>query len=70
MTTYQIKDRTFEVWRASLMDLAVQQLLKRMQIFIPFFIEGGTYIDLDDPEWTLQRWRIFFLYDFTHRRMR
>lgn len=62
LASYQIKNRRFEVWHARLTDLAVQQILKRMQIFIPFFIEGGTYINLDDAEWTLQRWRVFFLY--------
>lgn len=33
-----------------------------MQILVPFFIEGGTLIDLKDPEWSLRRWSIFLLY--------
>ncbi|KAI9742556.1 MAG: histone acetyltransferase 1 [Claussenomyces sp. TS43310] len=53
---------TFEIWKGSLADRAVQQLLKRMQILVPFFIEGGTLIELKDPEWSLQRWTVFLLY--------
>jgi histone acetyltransferase 1 len=44
-------------------DKAVQQLIKRIQILIPLFIEGGTFIGLDDPEWSLERWTVFFLYE-------
>lgn len=54
--------QTYEIWKGSLVDLAVQQMVKRVQIFIPFFIEGGTFIDLSEPEWSLERWTIFFLY--------
>ncbi|KAI9826396.1 MAG: histone acetyltransferase 1 [Thelocarpon impressellum] len=63
LTTYEVHGKTFEIWHAAFTDLAVQQILKRMQIFVPFFIEGGTYINLDDPDWTLQRWRVYFLYE-------
>ena len=61
INTYTIKDRTFEIWRGNMTDLAVQQILKRMQIFVPFFIDGGTYVNLNEPDWSLARWRIFFL---------
>lgn len=37
-------------------------MLKRIQILVSFFIEGGTPIDLKEPEWSLQRWTVFFLY--------
>jgi histone acetyltransferase 1 len=43
-------------------DKAVQQLVKRIQILIPFFIEGGQAINLEDPDWSLQRWTVFFMY--------
>jgi histone acetyltransferase 1 len=43
--------------------MAVQQILKRIQILVPFFIEGGTFIELQDPEWSLERWTVFFLYE-------
>ncbi len=61
LTTYSIGDKDFEIWHASLTDPAVQQILQRAQVFVPLLIEGGTYIDLEDPEWSLERWRIYFL---------
>lgn len=27
------------------------------------FIEGGTFIELKDPEWSLERWTVFFMYN-------
>ena len=53
---------TVEVWKGNLADVAVQQLLKRVQIMVPLFIEGGVILDLDEPEWTLERWTVFFYY--------
>jgi histone acetyltransferase 1 len=43
--------------------MAVQQMIKRIQILIPLFIEGGTFIELQEPEWSLERWTVFFLYE-------
>ncbi|KAI9846439.1 MAG: histone acetyltransferase 1 [Sclerophora amabilis] len=63
VNSYTINSKRCEVWRAQLNDPDVRQMLQRMQIFIPFLIEGGTYINLDDPEWSLQRWSVFFLYE-------
>lgn len=57
------KGKTYEVWRGSLADPAVQQILKRIQILVPLFIEGGTLIDLQDPDESLDRWTVFFLYE-------
>ena len=34
-----------------------------MQVFISFFIEGGTPIPLDDAEWTLALWRVYMVYE-------
>jgi histone acetyltransferase 1 len=58
--TIQSGDQTFEIWKGSLADLAVQQMVKRIHILVPLFIEGGTFIDLQDP--ALDRWTVFFLY--------
>lgn len=51
------KGHTFEVWRGSLGDRAVKQLLTRVQILVSLFVEGGTPIDVDEDRWT-----VFFLY--------
>ncbi|KAK0106732.1 histone acetyltransferase 1 [Cadophora gregata f. sp. sojae] len=60
--TIQIGIETVEVWKGNLADVAVQQLLKRIQILVPLFIEGGVTLDLEEPEWTLERWTVFFYY--------
>ncbi|GJN68978.1 histone acetyltransferase 1 [Purpureocillium lilacinum] len=59
----------YEVWRGSLDDAAVRQLNTRVQIFVPLFIEGGTYIGQDteseSPDINISdadRWTLFFLY--------
>lgn len=41
-------------------DLAVQQVVKRMQIIVPLFIDGGTVLSFDGTD--LDRWTVFFLY--------
>ena len=35
-----------------------------MQILISLFIEGGTPLELEDQEWTLARWQVYFVYAF------
>lgn len=62
-------DEQYEVWRGNLADQAVKQLNSRVQILVPLFIEGGSYIgqnpDSDSPELDLSdadRWTVFFLY--------
>ncbi|KAL2074017.1 hypothetical protein VTL71DRAFT_7795 [Oculimacula yallundae] len=61
--TIETGGRKLEVWKGNLADVAVQQILKRIQILVPLFIEGGTIIDLDEPEWSLERWTVFFYYE-------
>src|ERR1700677_1686167 len=60
--TIENRNETYEIWKGSIADKRIQQLMKRIQIPVPFFIEGGTVIDLNDPEWSLERWTVFFLY--------
>lgn len=68
-STVETADGTYEIWRGNLADPAVKQLNNRVQIFVPLFIEGGSYIgqrpesdtgelDLSDAD----RWTLFFLY--------
>ncbi|KAH6888547.1 acyl-CoA N-acyltransferase [Thelonectria olida] len=66
-STIEAPDATYEIWRGSLTDPAIKQLNARLQIFVPFFIEGGSYIG-QDPETgevdlsDADRWTFFFLY--------
>ncbi|KAK4982453.1 histone acetyltransferase 1 [Elasticomyces elasticus] len=52
----------FEIWCSSLADPATRTMLNYVQILVPLFIEGGSLIDLDDPQWTIERWKVFLLY--------
>ena len=68
LRTLTTGDSTYEIWKGSLADKAIQQMVKRIQILIPLFIEGGTAINLNDPEWSLQRWTVFLLYKKVRKR--
>ena len=41
----------------------MKALVDNIQIFIVFFIEGGQFINLDDVDWTLDRWRVYLVYE-------
>lgn len=60
--SYTRNTETYEVWASSLSDPRMKELVRNIQIFIYFFIEGGQYLDLDDVDWTLDRWRIYLVY--------
>ena len=61
VTSFNSKlDGTFEIWSGNLADPAIMQIVKRIQVLVPLFVEGGTLIDLEDPD--VDRWTIFFLY--------
>lgn len=62
-------DGQYEVWKGSLDDSAMRRLNTRVQIFVPLFIEGGSYIgqdpESDSPDLGLSdadRWTVFVLY--------
>ena len=38
-------------------------MVDRMQIFISMFIEGGTPLNLDDMDWTIERWMVYFIFE-------
>ena len=61
LETYTSKGRNFEIWSGELTDATVQRLVERIQIMVSFFIEGGTPLLLDDQDWTLARWRVYFV---------
>ncbi|KIH94748.1 histone acetyltransferase 1 [Sporothrix brasiliensis 5110] len=64
--TFVGNDGRYEIWKGTLSDPAVLQLVKRVEIFVPFFIEGGTFIAKEDATShtvdSADRWSIFFLY--------
>lgn len=60
--SYVTRGRSFEIWAGSLADPEVRRLLNRAQVFVSFFIEAGTPLETEDPEWTLQRWTVYFMY--------
>ncbi|KAK3682646.1 acyl-CoA N-acyltransferase [Podospora appendiculata] len=59
-TTFTTEAGTFEIWRGNLEDPAVKQLVNRVQILSTLYIEGGSFIEVDEPE--ADQWTIFFLY--------
>ncbi|KAL8945927.1 MAG: hypothetical protein Q9222_007603 [Ikaeria aurantiellina] len=63
INSYQSRGRNFEIWSSDLADRATKELIDRIQILISLFIEGGTPIPLDDQDWSLARWRIYFVYN-------
>jgi histone acetyltransferase 1 len=65
--TIEKNGETYEIWRGNLADGAVKQLIRRIQITVLFFIEGGSYVGLDadgndEPECSLARWSVFLVY--------
>ncbi|KAK8110780.1 acyl-CoA N-acyltransferase [Apiospora kogelbergensis] len=67
VNTIERDGETYEVWKGSLADPAVKQLVKRIQLLVLFYIEGGSYIGedadgKDEPDYSLARWSVFFLY--------
>lgn len=59
---YEVDNRKYEIWAGSLADPKVRLLLDRAQVLVSLFIEAGTPLATDDPEWTLERWMVFFVY--------
>jgi histone acetyltransferase 1 len=61
--SYTTNGRKFEIWCTNLLDPRALEILSNMRIFISFYIEGGTCNFLDDPAWTMERWKIFLVYE-------
>lgn len=60
--SYEANERQYEIWAGSLADPQVRLLLDRVQVLVSLFIEAGTPLETDDPEWSLERWTVFFVY--------
>ncbi|KAJ5569542.1 uncharacterized protein N7459_008972 [Penicillium hispanicum] len=61
--SYEVGERKYEIWAGSLADAEVRRLLDRIQVLVSLFIEAGTPLETNDPEWTLERWTVFFIYE-------
>jgi histone acetyltransferase 1 len=62
VSEYSRNGEAYEIWAASLSDPRMKTLVGNIQILITMFIEGGTHLDLDDVEWTLNRWKVYVAY--------
>jgi histone acetyltransferase 1 len=63
--SYTANGARYEIWCASLLDPQAKEILSNMRIFIPFYIEGGTCTFLDDPNWSLERWKLWLVYEIS-----
>ncbi|PKY01393.1 putative histone acetyltransferase type b catalytic subunit [Aspergillus campestris IBT 28561] len=61
--SYVTRGRSYEIWAGSLANPEVRRLLDRAQVLVSLFIEAGTPLETDDPEWTLKRWMVYFVYE-------
>jgi histone acetyltransferase 1 len=61
LSGYTLKGKNYEIWRSSVDDVRCRELLDNVQVLVLLYIEGGSYINLEDEEWTNQRWEVFFL---------
>lgn len=55
--------KKFEIYSASMADIAAEQILSNLKIFAHFFIEAATFNMLEDPDWCLGRWKLWLLYE-------
>ncbi|SPO01158.1 related to histone acetyltransferase subunit HAT1 [Cephalotrichum gorgonifer] len=65
LTTISDGGETYEVWKGTMADPAVKQMVNRIQVLSVLFIDGGSLIvdDLDtSPNPADSRWTIFFLF--------
>ncbi|KAJ1918811.1 histone acetyltransferase 1 [Mycoemilia scoparia] len=56
------EESTFEIYENSFEDPKFKEFHSRVQTFILFFIEGGTFIDTDDDRWRI--YTVFEKWDF------
>jgi histone acetyltransferase 1 len=59
--SYSSDGKKYQIWYAGLADPRAKEIISNMRVFIPFFIEGGTVDFLDEPDWAIERWKIFLL---------
>jgi len=62
--SFEIGGNTHEIRMGSLSDPAMRQMIRRLQILVLFYIEGGVLLlppGEDDDEEDLKRWTVFLL---------
>ncbi|KAF2200894.1 acyl-CoA N-acyltransferase [Delitschia confertaspora ATCC 74209] len=66
--SYSQDGSEYSIFQTTLADPVAREMFRRMQIFVTLYIEGGTQQDLDDQDWTMERWTLFLLYQVKHDR--
>jgi histone acetyltransferase 1 len=61
--TYRASNKKYQIWTSPLNNPRTFDIIKNILILIPFFIEGGTTGFLDEPDWSIERWKVFLLYE-------
>lgn len=64
MQSFELHGKKYEIWSASLADPVALEIWRNMQTLPLFFIEGATFIELDE-DWTFERWTLHLLYEVT-----
>ncbi|EEB05654.2 histone acetyltransferase Hat1 [Schizosaccharomyces japonicus yFS275] len=49
LCSYVKNEKTFKIFKTSV--TAAEKLMQNLQVFPLFFIDGGSFIDLEDPQW-------------------
>lgn len=60
---YSKKGKDFEIWAGSLLDPKVKELVRNVQVFVLFYIEAGSLLNLEEVDWSLDRWRVYFTFE-------
>lgn len=61
--TYEKDGRSFEIWTGTLLDPRVNALVNNIQSLVLFFIEAGSLLNLREADWSLDRWKVYFVYE-------
>lgn len=51
--SYTVNSKLYTVYKSSLQDEETVRLVNRLQLFVLLFIEGGSYIDINDDRWQI-----------------
>lgn len=53
------KSRTFEFYKCDISTPHFVSFHNRLQTFLLWFVDAGSYIDIDDPQWVFFVWYVF-----------